>query len=95
MTVETGAVTDSQESGSYREVLSLNERDGWVVSLPPALRLYQRELEDLLGKVFAGRPNLPANVALAQQMSLNWCVSKCHEVGISFEDSWLSISSTR
>ncbi|MBI4534426.1 MAG: hypothetical protein HY711_10825 [Candidatus Melainabacteria bacterium] len=67
----------------------MNDQDGWVVSLPPALKLYQRELEELLGKVFAGRTYLPANLALAQQMSLNWCVSKCREVGISFEESWL------
>lgn len=93
MIVETSQVTHDQKSSSYLEVLSINDKNGWVVSLPPALKLYQTELEDLLGKVFADRPYLSANLALAQQMSLNWCMSKCHEVGIPFEDNWLSSES--
>ena len=70
--------------------LSILSDDGitWVVSLPPRLKVYQGELEDLLGKVFAGRQRRPENFPLAQQLSLNWCMSKCRQVGISMDESW-------
>jgi len=72
----------------FLEVLSENNAGNWVVSLPPKLKIYQPELEALLGKVFSGRSRLPENFPLAQQLSLNWYMSKCRQVGISFEESW-------
>lgn len=68
------------------DILSENGT-GWVLSLPPTLQEFQPELEALLGKVFSQRQH-PENLALAQQMSLNWCRSKCRQVGINFEESW-------
>lgn len=70
------------------DILSPNGAGAWVLSLPPNLRMYQGELEALLGKVFSNSPMLPENLALAQQMSLNWCQSKCRQVGITFEENW-------
>jgi hypothetical protein len=70
---------------NYLDILSENG-SGWVLSLPPTLREFQPELEALLGKVFSQRQQ-PENLALAQQMSLNWCRSKCKQVGITFEES--------
>jgi hypothetical protein len=53
--------------------------------LPPNLQTYQPELEGLLGKVFSGRPTSAGNLALAKQMSINWCVSKCKQTGMSVD----------
>lgn len=71
----------------YLDILS-EDGSSWVVSLPPKLKVYQPELEALLGKVFADRRRRPENFLLAQQLSLNWCMSKCRQVGISIEESW-------
>jgi hypothetical protein len=78
--------TKFHPSDSCLDILSADGSD-WVVSLPPTLKEYQGELEALLGKVFSQRQH-PENLALAQQMSLNWCQSKCRQVGISFEETW-------
>ncbi len=67
-----------------------NNCDRWVLNLPPRLRVYQNEIEGLLGKVFSGRPKSPDNLELAQQMTLNWCISKCSKIGIKFDDSFAS-----
>src|SRR5277367_1407317 len=61
----------------------------WVLELPPKLRPDQPELESMLGKVFSGRRSSPDNLALAQQLSLNWCMSKAKSHGISFEDCFI------
>jgi hypothetical protein len=66
-------------------LLSVSESGGFVLSLPPNLQDYQPELEGLLGKVFSGRPTSPVNLALAKQMSINWCVSKCKQTGLSVD----------
>jgi hypothetical protein len=58
----------------------------WVLALPPKLRPDQPELESMLGQVFSGRRSSPDNLALAQQLSLNWCMSKAKSRGMSFED---------
>ena len=66
-------------------LLSVSENGAFVLSLPANLKDYQPELEGLLGKVFSGRPRSPNNLALAKQMSINWCVSKCKQAGISVD----------
>ncbi|MBS2007704.1 MAG: hypothetical protein JST01_11725 [Cyanobacteria bacterium SZAS TMP-1] len=66
-------------------LLSVSESGGFVLSLPPSLQTYQPELEGLLGKVFSGRPTSAGNIALAKQMSINWCVSKCKQTGMSVD----------
>ena len=58
---------------------------GWKLRLPKELSTYQAELEQLLAKVFANR-HTPENFALAQQLAVNWCFSKCRQNGISVED---------
>lgn len=79
---------EAQDLSRSLGILSQAGGGGWIVSLPPDLKVYQDELEALLGRVFSGNnQRLPENFALAQQMSLNWCMSKCREVGISFEES--------
>lgn len=70
----------------FVDILTLEENGGWTLRLPPALRAHQGELEQLLGKVFAGGRSTRDNLALAQQMSLNWCVSKARQNGKSLED---------
>lgn len=76
-----------KESPSYLTVLSV-DGSGWIFSLPPKLKAYQPELEALLGKVFTDRKLRAENLQLAQQLSINWCRSKCRQVGISIEESW-------
>ena len=66
-------------------LLSVSPQGGFVLSLPADLQDYQGELECLLGKVFSGRPTSAGNLALAKQMSINWCVSKCKQTGLSVD----------
>lgn len=73
------------------DILSANGAGTWVVNLPPNLQAYQAELEAMLSKVFAEKQFRQENLHLAQQMSLNWCLWKCREVGISFEDNWTEL----
>ncbi len=70
------------------DILSPGNSDAWVLKLPPRLQAYQTELENLLGRVFSGRPHSQENLELAQQMTLNWCVSKCKKIGIALEESF-------
>lgn len=86
---ERAQLTASRDNRRFLDVLCDNGRS-WSVELPPKLKVYQPELEALLGKVFAGRARRPENFALAQQLSLNWCLSKCRQVGISLEESFSS-----
>lgn len=58
---------------------------GWKLRLPAELSAYQHELEQLLDKVFANRHSAE-NFALAQQLSVNWCFSKCRQNNIDIED---------
>lgn len=74
----------------FLDVIAQGNNDRWVLNLPPRLRVYQNEIEALLGKVFSGRPKSPDNLELAQQMTLNWCISKCSKIGIKFDDSFAS-----
>lgn len=79
-------VPPATESDTGSGILSVSASGSWIVRLPPVLRDQQAELESLLLKVFADRPRSDENVALARQMSLNWCVSKCKKSGLSFEE---------
>lgn len=80
---------DSQHEGRiWFDLVSRPGAGSCVLSLPAALQQYQGELEILLGKVFAGRPQLPENLALAQQMSLNWCQAKSQQLGVRNEVSF-------
>lgn len=73
-------------AGYFLNILSQNTSGSWVLALPAKLRKHQDELELLLGRVFAGRPRCPENLELAQQLTLNWCISKCRKQGITLED---------
>ena len=73
------------------EIVSVSDSGSWILSLPPDLREHQPELERLLMKVFNNLPKSLDNVALAKQMSINWCVSKCKQSGLRFEDCLASI----
>jgi hypothetical protein len=86
------AVGVHHQEDNYLEILSRTECGNWILSLPPVLRIHQQELEQLLGKVFAGRPQSDENLALAKQMSLNWCFSKCRQAGMALEDCWREAS---
>jgi len=73
------------------EIVSVSDCGSWILSLPADLKQHQPELERLLFKVFNNLPKSPDNVALAKQMSINWCVSKCKQNGLRFEDCLASI----
>ena len=70
----------------YLDILSESDAGSWVLKLPPLLSKHQGELEHLLRKVFSGRPSSKENFALAQQMSLNWCFSKCRQYGKALDE---------
>jgi hypothetical protein len=80
-TLESASENLRDEGRLWFELLRSADVDG--LSLPPSLNDYQEELELLLGRVFSGRPRLPENLALALQMSLNWCAVKCRELGLT------------
>jgi len=69
-----------------QQIISKSENGAWVLTLPPSLKSHEAELESLLAKVFSGKPNTARNLALAQQLSLNWCASVARKEGISLED---------
>lgn len=71
----------------FVEILTQNSSGNWVLALPPRLKGYQDELELLLGRAFSGRPRCPENLELAQQLTLNWLISKCRKQGISVEEA--------
>ncbi|MFN8656215.1 MAG: hypothetical protein U0105_07730 [Candidatus Obscuribacterales bacterium] len=79
--------TLSSHEPYFLEILSQNSQ-GWQICLPPGLQIHQGELELLLNKVFGGRPRTSDNLELAQQLTINWCVSKCRKEGIKLEDCW-------
>ena len=75
-----------QEAEEINEIVSV-DNGSWVLSVPVSLHAHKSELESLINKVFANRPQSPDNVALAKQLSLNWCVSKCKQVGLPPEET--------
>lgn len=77
------------ESPSYfLDIVANGGSDAWVLNLPPRLKAYQSEIESLLGRVFSGLPKSTDNLELAQQMTMNWCISKCRKIGINFDESF-------
>lgn len=72
------------EGRLWLEMLANNGADT-MYQLPSQLRIHEAELEQLLGKVFRGRPRGPENIDLARQMYLNWCLSKSNQLGITFD----------
>lgn len=75
-----------RETSYFVDILTQSSSGSWVLSLPERLRPYQDELELLLGRAFAGRPRCQENLELAQQLTLNWCISKCRKQGITLEE---------
>lgn len=76
-----------RESSYFVDILTQNAAGNWVLCLPSRLREYQDELEMLLARAFTGRPRCPENLELAQQLALNWCISKCKKQGITLEEA--------
>ncbi|MBP9091106.1 hypothetical protein KBI23_08755 [bacterium] len=72
-------------SNGIEELLTVAEDGNFVLSLPTNLQDYQQELERLLGKCFSGRAKSEGTLALARQMSINWCLSKCKQTGQSVD----------
>jgi hypothetical protein len=64
-------------------IVSLNETGTYNLTLPGFLRAEQNELEQMLSRIFADQNNCSANLALAQQLSINWCMSKAKKNGLS------------
>ena len=75
-----------REAGYFADILTQNHSGAWVLCLPSQLKGFHDELELLLGRAFSGRPRCKENLELAQQLTLNWCVSKCKKQGISLEE---------
>jgi hypothetical protein len=72
----------------HPSLVNLNEKGGWLLNLPAELEEHQGELEHLLHKVFARDIKLTRsaqlrNLALAQQMTLNWCIRKRRQIEAS------------
>lgn len=74
------------ETRYFTDILTQNAAGAWVLCLPTRLRAYQDELEILLGRAFSGRPRCQENLELAQQLTLNWCISKCKKQGLTLEE---------
>ncbi len=64
-------------------IVSLNDTGAYVLTLPGFLRSEQKELEQMLGRIFTDRNKCSANLALAQQLSINWCLSKAKKSGLT------------
>ncbi len=75
-----------RETSYFVDILTQNASGSWILCLPTRLREFQDELEMLLGKAFSGRPRCQENLELAQQLTLNWCISKCKKQGITLEE---------
>jgi hypothetical protein len=78
-----------QSTGHAMEILSVGNTGQWQLNLPEPLRGQQSELENLLGHVF-GATHSEENLELAQQMTINWCISKFRKMGVRNGDTeWL------
>lgn len=75
-----------RETSFFVDILTQSPSGSWVLNLPGRLQPYQDELELLLGRAFAGRPRCQENLELAQQLTLNWCISKCRKQGMTLEE---------
>lgn len=79
------SIMSEQADQGLSELITIADDGSFMVSLPSNLQAYKDELERLIGKVFNGRPSSRDNLALARQMSLNWCVSKCKQTGMEVD----------
>ncbi len=79
--VNTTCVSHSLEQ--LMPVISLSDKGCIVLSLPGFLRGEETELEQMLNRVFGNRMQTADNLALAQQLSLNWCLSKAKKTGLT------------
>ena len=82
----TTAIRPKRRSDDLFSNIITVDGSGWVIDLPLPLRGHQAELEALLFKVFAERAKSAENLALAKQLSMNWCFSKCKQAGVNLED---------
>jgi hypothetical protein len=74
---------------SPTDVLILSNSGAWTLNLPKELHQHQVEIENLLGRVFAGKQS-HENFMLAKQMTMNWCLSKYRTMGLNPDDTeWL------
>lgn len=64
-------------------IVSINEAGAFVLSLPNFLRSEQQELEQMVGRILSDPHTCAANLPLAQQLSINWCVAKAKKRGIT------------
>lgn len=83
---EAKIISAVPDSSNYLDILTQNANGNWVLNLPLRLRPHQDELELLLGRAFSGRPRCRENLELAQQLTLNWCLSKCRKAGLNLEE---------
>jgi hypothetical protein len=66
---------------SHEHILSRSAcGNKWILALPTMLRGHQAELEGMLHKVFGKNIASDHNLALARQLSLNWCASKAKKL---------------
>ena len=78
-----------QSTDNAMDILSVGKTGTWQLNLPEPLRGQQPELEKLLGHVF-GTTHSDENLELAQQMTINWCISKFKKMGVRNGDTeWL------
>ena len=81
-------IETSENQVGAAQILTRSDAGTWVLSLPPLLRPHQNELELMLIKVFAGKKSSPYNLALAQQLTINWCVSTARKNGLTLDGYW-------
>lgn len=67
------------------EIVGMSESGDWNLNLPVELSAYESELLSILGKVFVSCPQSPDDLALAEQLSLNWCIAKCKKLELEAE----------
>ncbi|MBZ0189186.1 MAG: hypothetical protein K8F91_23280 [Candidatus Obscuribacterales bacterium] len=67
------------------EIVGMSESGDWNLNLPVELSAYEGELLSILGKVFVSCPQSLDDLALAEQLSLNWCTAKCRQLDLQAE----------
>ncbi|MCA9805860.1 MAG: hypothetical protein KC777_28020 [Cyanobacteria bacterium HKST-UBA02] len=68
------------------DIVSRSHTGDWAMALPEVLQPFEDELLVILGKVFASCPQNSEDMALAKQLSLNWCIAKCKKLELTPED---------
>ena len=83
MTIQRKANCMNHSLEEIMPIVSLNENGAFTLTLPGFLRPEQKELEQMLSRIFADHKNISANLALAQQLSINWYMSKAKKNGLT------------